>query len=338
MTTNTPPPAEFPSTGLDQWLDHGMNEITEAMATVLDISTGLHAILPHIADDHAADVKRLRTVARQLASYSLRERLELRFRTSLDELYVGHRIAEVFVKALDLALILDHNDASDFARDLNLHLNASKNIWHSIRDLMADCNLIEWEDPVGDLSFPPDCAHALMDYLELARKLASRLARDPYVYRNLDPSLARELDLTRDRAAHRAAALIAALTDALEDILADALVGEPGLARVLDVALTTDVPRALDHAEAYGRTLIETIGALDAAITDFTTADLHGINLRGVNLRGIRWSTLTTQWPAGWHDPIKEASVQTNPVQDPDLYVIRDDPRLPIIVLDTERR
>jgi hypothetical protein len=38
---------------------------------------------------------------------------------------------------------------------------------------------------------------------------------------------------------------------------------------------------------------------------------------------------LTTRWPPGWEDPIREASIQLDPDQHPELYEIRNDPRIP---------
>jgi hypothetical protein len=69
--------------------------------------------------------------------------------------------------------------------------------------------------------------------------------------------------------------------------------------------------------------------ALDAVLTDFTTADLSGQDLKGAHLRGIRWSILTTRWPRGWETAMVDSSVPVDADRYPDLYEVRDDPRLP---------
>ena len=94
-----------------------------------------------------------------------------------------------------------------------------------------------------------------------------------------------------------------------------------------------DLADGLDQAIRYGRehgfdelfatALTEALGLLKQATTDFAGADLAAVDLDGVPLQGLRWSS-TTQWPPGWEEPIRQASVQLKA----DLYEIRDDPRI----------
>ncbi|WP_125728331.1 hypothetical protein [Kibdelosporangium aridum] len=76
------------------------------------------------------------------------------------------------------------------------------------------------------------------------------------------------------------------------------------------------------------RELAGGITRLDAVISDFTNADLTHVGLRGINLHGVRWSSFHTRWPLDWEDPIRHASIQVAPERRPDLYEIRDEPRI----------
>ena len=128
--------------------------------------------------------------------------------------------------------------------------------------------------------------------------------------------------------------------------------GDPGLTavfvRVLALTQALDLEHALDLRELLARdvtadldlavvvALVRTradefapgLAALDAVLTDFTTADLSGQDLTGTHLRGIRWSILTTRWPEGWETAMVDSSVQVDADRYPDLYEVRDDPQV----------
>jgi hypothetical protein len=94
-----------------------------------------------------------------------------------------------------------------------------------------------------------------------------------------------------------------------------------------------DLAEALDQTLGYGRehgfdelfaaALVEALDQLNEATTNFAGADLAAVDLEGIQLQGLRWSS-TTQWPPGWEEPIRQASVRL----ETDLYEIRDDPRI----------
>lgn len=84
-------------------------------------------------------------------------------------------------------------------------------------------------------------------------------------------------------------------------------------------------PLGLAISRTYGSdALIAGIAGVIEAATDFTGADLSGLDPGGVDLVGVRWSIVTTRWPADWERVIRDRSV---PI-DADVYEIRDDPHI----------
>jgi hypothetical protein len=99
--------------------------------------------------------------------------------------------------------------------------------------------------------------------------------------------------------------------------------GEEGLVLRSYARLLTNAIARADHGEV--RSICD---ALDHLLSDFTSTDLSEVELDGIDLRGVRWSLTTTRWPDGWQEPILEASVPINPGPHPDLYEVRNDPRI----------
>lgn len=348
--TTSPPPPEFPNVRLDQWLHHGMNAITEeldavldidaglrdarlpthhrsletALDAVLDIDAGLRALLPQGTHQSAArptdhsdsDSTSMRAYVQRLAASPLRERLELRSRLHLDELPTIHMLAGLLVNALILARELEHTLATPACdRDL---AGALDRTLARARDLAL--NLAQ----IPNFTCEFDRAHEIIH--DIRRGLVDARAQV------LDRALDEALDHARHRARYLISAVLGSLAVALGRVACD-----PESVRAfelpLDLVRLTHSP-ASDRNLEVARGLVEDITALDAAVTDFTTANLIHVDLRGINLQGVRWSALTTQWPPEWLFPIRIASVQIDPNRRPDLYEIRDNHRLPITTID----
>jgi hypothetical protein len=64
------------------------------------------------------------------------------------------------------------------------------------------------------------------------------------------------------------------------------------------------------------------LAALTRLRDDFTGEDLRHANIDGLHLDGIRWSQLTTRWPADRIPEIERRSTPFHPTR-PDLLVIR---------------
>ncbi|GAB3464525.1 hypothetical protein [Actinophytocola sediminis] len=338
-------PTPDPHTGLDQWLDHGMNALNEALNdmldtdaglrdaqlparhqsvettldAILDVDAGLHAILPRVhphPTETAGDDRPLRAYARRLANLPLRERLELRRQIHLDHLRTVQHIANARLTAGALIRVLvDFSPAGtpNGARDLDHARYQAQALARSLdavtRDHARLPNRVRNHARFRDRALA--LALALAHAQDRAEGLVLALNRAEYLNHELALNHAEDLDHELNRAVALA------------------------LNRALNRALDRDLDRALFLARA--EVLVEDIAAVNAAVTDFTAADLTDVDLRGISLHGIQWSTETTHWPHKWRDAIREASVQIDPRGRPDVYEIRDEPRVPI-TFDAEHR
>lgn len=339
MSTNSAAPGPPGDAHLDEWLGKSLPRLTESLDdvlnieaglrdaqlpnrtrsidatldTVLDLAAGLRAILPHIpqpqqeqegssADDAPPlNAEPLEELAKNLASRPLRERLGLRSWVPLNELHLIYILAKARVEVSDLdRALIGGFDTSDLSR--------------------VDSDLAYTRALASDLTLDLTLDRALASARAVARELAH--ARRP----------ALTLKSARDLASDLALDLDLALTCALDLTCAHARdlarTGESALASASAIALARARDRLRERAVSAAKGLVAGIAALDAAVTDFTTADLTDLDLRGIDLRGVRWSSLTTRWSPEWEDPIREASVQIDPDQHPDLYEVRDDPRV----------
>ena len=90
-----------------------------------------------------------------------------------------------------------------------------------------------------------------------------------------------------------------------------------------------DLDELLSTAPLAARSkIVAALRMLVRMVTDFTDVDLFDLDLYVVDLRGTQWSELTTRWPPDWEGVVREASVQIDPDGRPDLYEVKDDPRL----------
>jgi hypothetical protein len=331
---------------LDAWLRHGLDQLTDsingildldagvrdaqlpaqaqslddALASVLDVDAGLRAILPArtpvTAPDNHENTATTSSTGTDLSRYGQRlarlpvsERLALRSRLPLTELRLLEALARASASVPDLTRALDRADdralttlALILAHDLDRARAHARDLDHACAlayGLAEDADALsrahaDTRSLGDDLALVADLAHAH------ARDRANAIAAHALVRaragalalaRALDHSRAAALALARDRA--RDLALVTALTDS----------------------------NITDPVEGLMLVL--------AAVTDFTTADLADLDLRRVDLQGVQWSTATTRWPSEWKDIIQETSIQLDPERRPDLYEIRDVPRIP---------
>jgi len=91
----------------------------------------------------------------------------------------------------------------------------------------------------------------------------------------------------------------------------------PALARDLDFA---DVIRHLNRGLGRARAISRDIADIQAALDDFTNADLSDIDLARVFLEGLRWSA-STRWPAHLTEQICQLSTEIAPGSG--IFVIR---------------
>jgi hypothetical protein len=359
MNSATPfdPPAHQGS-DVDTWLRHGLDQLTDSvndlldldaglrdaelsdrarsldasLDTILDVDAGLRAILPDrpqpAAQHHdtnpqtapSTDVTALRRYGLDLARRPARERLELRSQLPVTELRLVQLLAKAYTNLDSLVRGL--------VRDRDLDLDLIDGLYRArarARGLVRDLDL----------------AHGLARNLDVVRALDFDLDRALVLARGL----ARNLDVVRDLARDRAPGLDRDLVRGLARGLARDRVLVRALACALDLALTlvrgSDLVRALARAlardrgvgefdRAYTSCLAKDIAVVLVAVTDFTTADLTYLDVRNIDdLQGVQWSDVTTRWPPEWEDTIRAASVQIDPDQRPDLYEIREVPRVP---------
>lgn len=94
--------------------------------------------------------------------------------------------------------------------------------------------------------------------------------------------------------------------------------------------ILTALEDGIRHADIHG---VHLLGEeLVRLLSDFTSEDLTDVELAGAELRGVRWSLTNTRWPAGWQQPMLEASAPVVSGRKPDLYEVRDDPRVHDVV------
>jgi hypothetical protein len=256
--------------------------------------------------------------AHVLAQRSAYDRLWLRSQLRLDELRLIHLLAGLLLAADALARDLDQARPRDLARTLGQVIDRAATF-----DVeLAHAHAIAL---TRDIGYTVDAAIARARILVQA--LDTVRDRDYRRIHNIDRVL------FRDRARDLVLA-IAATLDVTVDLAADIRV--PGQTFELrgrvrkrdhDISRTINLGRhvtgGLRRHVTRARDLLAGLSALDAAVTDFTTADLAHVDLRGIDLRGVRWSRLTTHWPLSWVEAIREASVRIDPDHRPDLYEIR---------------
>jgi hypothetical protein len=348
MSTDTTP-SEPDDTHLDAWLVHQLSDLTDkasndldldaglrdaqladrarsldtALDAVLDVDSGLGAILADTGQPHQVTTARsdqsstapdsVAHYARHVTQLSAHERLTLRSQFPFHELDLIHSLATASVQHTRMANDLNHALGRDHGRDRvrvhRLAVGLARAFDHDLA-FVRTRTLVVPRDHV--LVRARDRAHDLARALDLAIDLDRTRALD------LDHALAS----ARDRA------------HALASTLDHAVAHAHGLGRVMsgpvlpfERALSLDLARCRTHGGF--EELASAIKELMLAVTDFTAADLTALDLRDVDLRGVRWSALTTCWPLGWQKSIHDVSVQIDPDRRPDLYEVRDDPRVP---------
>ena len=304
----------------DAQLPGQRDKLNQALDEVLDVETGLNAILPPTAQPAPANTPALALTAyaHQLMTSPWHTRLTTRAQLPHRELAAINSIALSYLQAgarrRDLDLALDH------ARDLT-------------RDLV--------DAPDRDHTHAID--HALAIAIDLTGALARDLTLDSMLANTLATALdltgalnrarksARAIDHTMDQAIDHARDLALALDRKYELDLKTTLIRARDAADELDSPhdLTEVLHQALGYGLAHGfdeqlaAALVAALDQLNEATTNFAGADLTSVDLEGITLQGLHWSS-TTQWPPGWEEPIRQASVRL----EPDLYEIRDDPRI----------
>jgi hypothetical protein len=293
-----------------------------SLDTGLDVDSGLRAILPDrlqpAAHHHYADAQTapatgataLRRYGQNLTRLPARERLELRSHMPLTELHLVQLLAKAYTNLGDLGLdrdlarirVLVLGLVRDLAYAHGLALDLAR-----VRGLVLDLDLVLVRD--------------LARVLGLVGDLARDLVRD------LDRDLGLALTLLRSRGRVRALDL----TRALDLALTLVRVRVHGRDLVLERAVALASNRGADEFDrVYTSGLANDLAVVLTAVTDFTTADLTYLDVRNIDdLQGVQWSDVTTRWPPEWEDTIRAASVQIDPDQRPDLYEIREVPRVP---------
>ena len=339
------------SAGLqDAQLTDRARTLDSTLDEVLDIETGLQAILgrdSHPRQKSAPAGIRTPTSPGSLASYAghltrlpANERLMLRTPSTLLILGLIRTLAALRVVPQHLIATRDPAVASDLAVDVNHVLGVALSRTLDLMGYLARAVALERAHAHAlalDLALDRarvrdlDLARALdlARDRDLPRNLARDLdlIRDRNYDRDLPRDLARDLNLIRDRDYDRARDCARALTNALSHTLATR---EYANAPALDPDLASALLRDVLHFSTYGEyaRLVSKIENVEAVIADFTTADLTDLDLQGIDLRGVRWSILTTRWPPEWEPFIREASVQIDPDESPDLYEVRDEPHV----------
>lgn len=317
----------------DAQLPGQRDKLNQALDEVLDTETGLNAIQPSTAQPAPADTHEqialenantpalaLTAYAHQLMASPWHIRLTTRARVPHRELALVNSTALCYPRAsarrrnLDLAL----DQARDLTRDLADA--GDRDRAHELARALAIAL-----DLTGALARAHAIDHVLARALATALDLTGALARDLTLDHVLD--LAHAMNQAIDHAHDLALALDHDYKLNLEATLIRARAAADELDRTHDVAM------ALDRTLGYGRehgfdepfavALVEALDQLKEATTDFTGADLAAVDLEGIPLQGLHWSS-TTQWPPGWEEPIRQASVRL----EPDLYEIHDDPRI----------
>lgn len=271
----------YPDYGLNRWLaDHHHNPAQATPDTIL------------------------RELARNAASWDLRQRLVMRTHPIFNLTGFRHRVQKI---AFDLSRARDPTCNLDLAGELTRDLARA-----GARDLARNLTrgVTRARDRAHELSRDLNWARNLTRDADLVRALVLDLVR----------ALDRALDLAhaRDRALADAHAFGLTLTYNPPSFLA---LGT-GLSFTHALALARDRGRELCHALTLAHDRAVTLDqALDRdettqalldlhnVLSDVTDIDLRHVDLAGIVLRGLRWS-VGTRWPPEWFNQIRRDSVQ----------------------------
>ncbi|MFI0803361.1 hypothetical protein SAMN04489729_7962 [Amycolatopsis lurida] len=319
--------------------------LNKAIATLVDVEAGLEAIVPRPEPVSAISptISEVAAYAERLMASPWQRRLEVRIRLPRQELEevrfaalkhdldraIDHseRIVGKVVQAVQCAQSLSHEiPISEFATEIEELLEGARRTARQIKNTLTHGARL-WRTRAHLLVLTGHLKHSQ----SLTNGLADRITVEDIGH------LSRE-QLSQGFLNHNI------LTKTLNEVLdlADQLSGE--LARLCNLertlaaahsrarpnpeladALNSDMHHGREHGfnRALTMALASGIENITQATTNFTGADLTTFDLHGVPLAGIRWSP-TTRWPDNWTTLIQLTSIEVSP----DLFEIREDPRL----------